>query len=163
MSGAWPRDVARVAAFLEEAHAEARLEELSADGATAEEAAEAIGCGLDGIAKSILLLCDDAPVLVVLPGDRRVDTGKAARLAGARRAWIARPDEVVSCTGFVPGAVAPFPLPDVREVIVDRRLLAQPVVWASGGSPRHLIALAPAELVRLARGRIEDIALEQTV
>jgi Cys-tRNA(Pro) deacylase len=154
---AWPDDVLRVSAFLREAGAEARLEEMSADAATAEAAADAAGCTLSQIVKSLVLLCDGAPVVVLVPGDRRVDSAAVARLTGARRAAIAKPAEVVAATGFQPGGVAPFPLPRVHGVIVERTLLRHPVVWVGAGSPRHLVRLAPMELVRLARGRVDDV------
>ena len=73
---------------------------------------------------------------------------------------IARAEEVVEATGFVPGAVSPFPLERVPVVLVERTLLRHGVVWAGAGSERHMLAIAPAELVRLTRGRVEDVVLE---
>ena len=60
-------------------------------------------------------------------------------------------------TGFTPGSVAPFPLPEVPLVLLERTLLRHRVVWAGAGSARHLVRLAPTELLRLSRGRVEDI------
>ena len=156
----WPEPVERVASFLREVGAEARLEELSQETATAEAAADAIGCTLSQIVKSLVLVCDAVPVVALVPGDRKADTGKIARLLGARRAAIASAKEVVDATGFRPGAVAPFPLERVSAVLVERVLLRHHTVWAGAGSERHLVALAPAELVRLTRGRVEDLVLE---
>lgn len=162
MSGApWPGPVERVAAFLRTAGAEARLEELEGDAATAQGAAEAVGCKLDQIVKSLLLLCDDDPVLVLVPGDRRVDARKVALAAGGRRARIARAEEVAAVTGFEPGGVAPFPQPRVMRVLVDERLLAHPLVWVGAGSARHLAALVPAELLRLTSGHAVDVSQDQ--
>ena len=156
----WPPDVERVAAFLRAVGAEARIEEHSRPTPTAADAADAVGCTLGQIVKSLVLLCDDAPVVALVPGDRRADTGKIARLTGARRAAVATAAQVVALTGFAPGAVAPFPLPAVGGVLVERTLLRHRMVWAGAGSDRHLVALAPAELVRLTRGRTEDIVLD---
>jgi prolyl-tRNA editing enzyme YbaK/EbsC (Cys-tRNA(Pro) deacylase) len=61
-------------------------------------------------------------------------------------------------TGFAPGAVAPFPLARVTQTLVDRSLLVHDVVWVGAGSPRHLAALTPPELVRLGRAEPADIA-----
>lgn len=157
----WPGPVERVAAFLRSAGAEARLEELGADGSTAAAAAEAIGCRLEQIVKTLVLLCDDEPVVALVPGDRRGDTRKVAAAAGARRARIARPEEVTAITGFEPGAVAPFPLVRVRRVLVDSSLLAHRLVWVGAGSPRHLAALAPTELLRLTRGEPQDVSQDE--
>lgn len=156
----WPESVERVAAFLRAAGAEARLEELGSETPTATAAADAIGCTLGQVVKSLVLVCDGASVVALVPGDRRADTGKVARLVGARRVAVANPEEVVSATGFSPGAVSPFPLERVSAVLVERTLLRHPTVWAGAGSDRHMVALSPAELVRLTRGRVEDLVLE---
>jgi prolyl-tRNA editing enzyme YbaK/EbsC (Cys-tRNA(Pro) deacylase) len=79
---------------------------------------------------------------------------------GARRVKIADAETVVALTGFAPGGVAPFPLPSVPDILVERRLLRHPIVWAGAGSSTHLVRLAPLELVRLTSGRIEDLVLE---
>ncbi len=159
MTSTWPEQVDRVAAFLRKAGAEARLEELAGGGATAAEAAETIGCELQQIVKSLVFICDGLPIAVLVPGDRRADRTKIARGARAEDARVARPEEVEAATGFAPGAVAPFP-GDNRRVLVEQTLLTQPLVWVGGGSPRHMVALSPTELVRLTRGEPMDVVEE---
>jgi Cys-tRNA(Pro) deacylase len=156
----WPEPVERVAAFLREAGAEARLDEYDADTATAEAAADAIGCTLGQVVKTLVVFADTTPVVALVPGDRRLDTGKLAALTGARRVSIAQPDDVIAVTGFPPGAVAPFPLATPADVIVERVMLRHPRLWIGAGSTRHMVSLEPLELVRLTRGRLEAIALE---
>ncbi len=156
----WPQQVERVAAFLRETGAEARIEELPEGTPTAQAAADAVGCTLGQVVKSIVLVCDASHVVALVPGDRKADTGKIARLVEARRALVAAPDEVVAATGFRPGAVSPFPLERVPVVLVERTLLRHRTVWAGAGSENHLVSLSPAELVRLTRGRVEDLVLE---
>ncbi len=160
MIAAWPEPVERVSSFLREAGVEARIEEFSAGTPTAADAAAAVGCGLGQIVKSLVLLCDERPVLALVPGDQRVDRAKVARAVEAETARIASPAEVEHVTGFVPGAVAPFPLPKVETVVMERELLRHPVVWAGAGSPRHMVGLPPAELGRLARARPMDVISE---
>jgi prolyl-tRNA editing enzyme YbaK/EbsC (Cys-tRNA(Pro) deacylase) len=153
----WPESVENVAAFLRAAGAEARLEEFDAETATAADAARAVGAEASDIVKSLVVLCDGRPVLALVPGDRRGDLAKIARAAGANDARIARADEVRSITGFEPGAVAPFPLPKVERVVVDRALLSRRAVWIGAGSPRHLAVLPAPELVRLSRAIPADL------
>jgi prolyl-tRNA editing enzyme YbaK/EbsC (Cys-tRNA(Pro) deacylase) len=159
---AWPAQVERVAAFLRATGAEARIEEFGTVTPTAEAAADAVGCTLGQIVKSLVFTCDGSPVVTLVPGDRRADAAKVAELAGARRATIARPVEVVDATGFEPGGVAPFPLERVAVVLVERTLVRYPIVWAGAGSDRHMVALSPRELVRLSRGRLEDVVRESS-
>ncbi len=123
MVAAWPEPVERVSSFLRESGAEARIQEFDDGTPTAVDAAAATGCGLDQIVKSLVLVCDEKPVVALVPGDRRLDPAKVARALGARSARIASAPEVESATGFPPGAVAPFPLPKVDDVFMDRGLL----------------------------------------
>ena len=160
METVWPEPVERVAAFLRAAGAEARLEQFDKGTPTAKAAAEAIGCSLEQIVKSLVLVCDGMIVVALVPGDRRGDTEKVARLMGAAKARIAAPEEVVAATGFQPGAVAPFPLPGVRRVLVEQTLLSCPLVWVGAGSDRYMAALTPSELIRLTHGEAVDIVQE---
>ena len=158
MVAAWPEPVERVSSFLRSAGAEARVEEFPEGTPTAADAASAAGCDLDQIVKSLVLVCEKGAVVALVPGDRRVDPQKVARGAKAARARIASADEVTAATGFPPGAVAPFPLPNVDLVLMERSLLRHPVVWAGAGSPQHMVGLAPGELRRLARARPMDVS-----
>ncbi len=154
---AWPDSVERVAAFLRAAGAEARIEEFTTGAATAADAARAVGCTSAEIVKSLVCVCDGRAVVALVPGDRRGDTAKIARAAGATAARVARPDEVRELTGFDPGAVAPFPLSRVDRALIERTLLARTDLWIGAGSPRHMAVLPTAELVRLARAAPADL------
>jgi prolyl-tRNA editing enzyme YbaK/EbsC (Cys-tRNA(Pro) deacylase) len=158
----WPEPVQRVSAFLREAGAEARIEEFRQGTPTAADAARAVGCELGQIVKSLVFDCDGRSVVVLVPGDRRADRAKVARAVGSARARVAGPGEVVRATGFAPGAVAPFPLPEVEQVLVDRGVLLHEQVWIGAGSPAHMAGISPAELVRLARARPMDAVEDGT-
>jgi prolyl-tRNA editing enzyme YbaK/EbsC (Cys-tRNA(Pro) deacylase) len=157
----WPEAVERVAAFLRAAGAEARLEEFEVGTPTAEAAADAIGCTLGQVVKSLVLVCDGKPLVALVPGDRKGSTPKIARAVGGRHARVARPAEVVAATGFEPGAVAPFALSQTQPVLLERLLLRHRLVWCGAGSARHMTALAPAELQRLTGADIVDIVADE--
>jgi prolyl-tRNA editing enzyme YbaK/EbsC (Cys-tRNA(Pro) deacylase) len=162
MSTAWPEPVERVARFLRESLAESRVEEFAGGTPTASAAAEAVGCSLGQIVKSLVFKCDERSLLVLVPGDRRADPGKVSGAAGCQKAKVAGAEDVVRATGFEPGAVAPFPLVAVEQVFVDQSLLTHEVVWIGAGSTRHMAMVAPADLVRLARAQVIDAAAENT-
>jgi prolyl-tRNA editing enzyme YbaK/EbsC (Cys-tRNA(Pro) deacylase) len=162
MERQWPDAVERVAAFLRAGGVEARIEEFDAGTPTAEDAAKAVGSKLGQIVKSLVFDCDGRPFLVMVPGDRRADSRKIARAAGCRKAKVAGPDQVRAATGFDPGAVAPFPLPKIDRVLVDRQVLVHERVWVGAGSPRHMATLAAADLVRLAKAEPMDAVIEAT-
>jgi prolyl-tRNA editing enzyme YbaK/EbsC (Cys-tRNA(Pro) deacylase) len=160
MTAPWPEPVERVSAFMREAGAEARIEEFSQGTLTAQDAANAVGCRLPQIVKSLVFDCDGRSILALVPGDRRADPRKVARAASCERARVAGADRVREATGFEPGAVAPFPLPRVERVFVDPLLLAHDRVWIGAGSPNHLASLPPPELVRLSRAETADVSEE---
>ena len=153
----WPEPVERVATYLGMAGVDARLEEFPDGTPTAAAAARAVGCTRAEIVKSLVFVCDERPLLALVPGDKRADAARLTAAAGARYARIARPEEVVAATGFDPGAVAPFPVPNVSRVFMDRSLLRHEVVWIGAGSERHLAGIAPNDLARLAKAEIADL------
>ena len=156
----WPEPVERVASALRAGAAEARLEEFPDGTPSAKAAAEAAGCELGQIVKSIVFDCAGHSIVALVPGDQRADPTRVARAAGVARARVAGPAQVRAATGFDPGAVAPFPLPQVDRVLIDRRLLVPSTVWIGAGSPTHMAAVAPPELVRLARAEVADLVAE---
>ena len=162
MAAAWPEPVERVSSFLRESGVEARIEEFPEGTASAQDAAAAIGCELAQIVKSLVFVCDERAVVALVPGDRRGDQAKVARAVDAVVARVAKGDEVEDATGFAPGAVAPFPLPNVDTVLMDRTLYHHEIVWAGAGSHKHVLGISPADLSRLARVRPMDVVADQT-
>jgi prolyl-tRNA editing enzyme YbaK/EbsC (Cys-tRNA(Pro) deacylase) len=162
VSAAWPEPVERVSSFLRESGAEARIHEFPDGTPTAADAAAAVGCELEQIVKSLVLVCDERPVVALVPGDRRVDTEKVARALDAGSARVASAREVADATGFEPGAVAPFPLPSIEAVLMDRGLYRHPLVWAGAGSSHHILGISPSDLGRLARARPMDVVTDRS-
>jgi Cys-tRNA(Pro) deacylase len=152
----WPEPVERVSAALRGAAVDARIEQFDEGTPTARDAAKAVGCELPQIVKTIVLVCDGAFVLVLVPGDRRADERVVAAALGAREVRSATAEEVVRATGFEPGGVAPFPQRAVAHTLIDAALLQHDVVWIGAGTHRHMACLTPADLVKLARARTFD-------
>ena len=153
-----PEPVDRVSAFLRDSGAEARVQQFPEGTHTAQDAADAVGCELAQIVKSLVFVCDGKPVVALVPGDRRGDSEKIAVAVEASSAKVAKPDEVETATGFAPGAVPPFPLPDAVVVLMDSAFFRHPIVWAGAGSAQHVLGMAPSELARIARARPLDVS-----
>jgi Cys-tRNA(Pro) deacylase len=156
MRNTWPEPVERVSTFLRQQGVEARVEEFLEGTPTAADAARAVGCKLGQIVKSLVFDCGGRWVVALIPGDRRADAAKIARAVGVEKAKIASLEQVEKATGFVAGAVAPFPLPRVERVLVDRSLLSHKRVWIGAGSPSHMAEVSSADLVRLSRAQVMD-------
>jgi prolyl-tRNA editing enzyme YbaK/EbsC (Cys-tRNA(Pro) deacylase) len=153
----WPEPVERVSAFLRAAAVDARIEEFTEGTLTARDAAQAVGCDLAQIVKSIVLVCDGAYVLALVPGDRRADEDAVRTAVGAEQVRVAKPDEVVHATGFEPGAVAPFPQRAITQTLMDRSFFGHEEVWIGAGTSSHMAALRPAELLKLSGAKSVEL------
>ena len=113
--------------------------------------------------KSLVLVCDQAPVVALVPGDRRADPDKVARALHATSARVATATEVEDATGFPPGGVAPFPLPGIQTVIMDHGLFRHALIWAGAGNPTNTCSgwRPPLSSARLARARPMDVVAER--
>lgn len=129
---------------------------------TAEDAARAVGCALDQIAKSIIFRAErtgDA-VLFITAGGNKVDTAKASALAGEP---LGKADAglIRAQTGFAIGGVAPVGHLTSIRAWFDPRLLAFEVIWAAAGTPRHVFAIDPALLLRLSGAKQADFTMQR--
>jgi prolyl-tRNA editing enzyme YbaK/EbsC (Cys-tRNA(Pro) deacylase) len=123
---------------------------------SAAEAAAAVGCDVAQIAKSIVLKGGERAVLVIASGANRVDMAKVTAAIGfhvkrAEGGWVR------DVTGFAIGGVAPLGHLSPPVVLVDEDLFALDRVWAAAGSPMHVFATTPAELLRLSGGRRANV------
>ena len=154
------KSVKRVARVLEEAGLEPGIVEMPDSTRTAAEAAAAVGCALDQIAKSIVFRAEahGTAVLFVTAGGNRVDDGKASALAGEP---LGKADAglIRAQTGFVIGGVAPVGHLSPIRAWFDPRLMDFEVIWAAAGTPRHVFPIAPGDLLRLSGADLADFSV----
>jgi prolyl-tRNA editing enzyme YbaK/EbsC (Cys-tRNA(Pro) deacylase) len=125
---------------------------------TAADAARAVGCTVDQIVKSLVFIADGRPVLVLASGGNRVDLAKVGRQVGAGRVRKADANQAREATGFSIGGTPPFGHSAPLEVLIDQDLTRFGEVWAAAGTPPHVFAIAPADLVRASGGSVCDVA-----
>ncbi|HVB10332.1 MAG TPA: YbaK/EbsC family protein [Bacillota bacterium] len=146
----------RVQAALAAGGSAARVTELAERTGTAEEAARAVGADVAAIAKSLVFLAGEQPVLVIASGAHRVSEAKLATSAGAPIRRVDA-DAVATLTGFPVGGVPPLGHERPIRTLFDRDLLTHPLIWAAAGTPNALFAIAPRELVRLVGAEVTDV------
>jgi len=125
---------------------------------TAADAADAVGCDVAQIASSIVVVADDAPVVVVTSGANRVDLDKVAVYRDASDARMAEADEVTEATGWSIGGVPPICHENGVPVLLDDTLLAHDEVWAAAGTPTAVWPVDPQVLQDLADAEAADVA-----
>lgn len=126
---------------------------------TAQEAADAIGCDVAQIVKSLCFTVNDAPVMALVSGGNQLDTGKLARLmdVGKKRVKRADPDTVRRATGYAIGGVAPLGHNEAMPLYIDADLLTFETIWAAAGTPHTVFPIAPERLVAAADGLVADL------
>ena len=124
---------------------------------TAADAAAAMGCAIDQIAKSIVLRGETSgqALLFITAGGQQVDLVAAAALAGEP---LGKADAALirAQTGFAIGGVAPVGHVNPTRGWFDRTLLSFDIVWAAAGTPHHVFGMDPKILAPLTGAQISD-------
>lgn len=124
---------------------------------TAQEAADAIGCQLAQIAKSVLFRsASGRPVLVIASGTNRVDEKKVRALLG-EKIERASPDFVKETTGFEVGGVPPLGPASPCVVFLDEDLRNYPTLWAAGGTPNAVFEIGFQKLTEMSGATVADV------
>jgi prolyl-tRNA editing enzyme YbaK/EbsC (Cys-tRNA(Pro) deacylase) len=127
---------------------------------TAQQAADALGIQVGQIAKSIIFRrkSDDAAVLVITSGDRRVDEKKVDAIVG--KTGRADADFVKAKTGYSIGGVSPVAHATPPVTLIDRELFRFDEIWAAAGHPHGVFKLKPQDLERLTGAPVADVVQE---
>lgn len=126
---------------------------------TARDAAQAVGCDVDQIAKSIIFQGAQSGglFLFLTAGGRTVDPERAEALAGEP---LNRADAgaVRARTGFAIGGVSPVGHLEAPRAFLDEILLTFDTVWAAAGTPHHVFSIAPARLCEISSAQAADFS-----
>jgi Ala-tRNA(Pro) deacylase len=125
---------------------------------TSEEAARVRGTPIESGAKALVLIAHDRPVHVVLPGHRRVDNARLRAILGTRTLRFATPEELLTLTGCMPGAVPPFGNVFGLPVFVDEQLAHREEIAFNAGSNTMSIVMPCAEFLRLSGASIHQLS-----
>jgi prolyl-tRNA editing enzyme YbaK/EbsC (Cys-tRNA(Pro) deacylase) len=132
--------------------------ELQSTTRTSADAAQAVGCTVEQIAKSIVFQRKQThkPILVIASGPNRVNEKRIEELI-SEPLGKADADYVRRHTGFVIGGVPPLGHLEQLEIFVDEDLLQYEEIWAAAGSPNAVFKLTPSDLVKMTGGRVISI------
>ena len=133
--------------------------ELPGSTRTSIEAAQAIGCRVEQIAKSIVFQGKRTgrSILVIASGTNRVNDKKLRKLVD-EPVRIGDADFVREQTGFAIGGVPPVGHVKEPEIFIDEDLLQYDEIWAAAGTPHAVFKFSPGELQKLTGGCVASIA-----
>ena len=128
-----------------------RVIEFEESTATSELAAQALNCEVGRIAKTISLMVDGEPILILLAGDMKVDNKKFKAQFGTRPKMIPI-DEVEGLIGHAVGGVCPFAVNDGVKIYLDASLRRFDVVYPAAGNDKSCARFALDELEKYIAG-----------
>lgn len=125
---------------------------------TAAEAAQAVGCQVGQIVKSLVFKGKQThrPVLVEASGVNRVNERHVSEVIG-EPIEKADADFVRQHTGFAVGGVPPVGHAEHIETFIDEDLLQYEEIWAAAGNPHAVFRLTPGELQEMTGGKVIGI------
>lgn len=152
----------RVATAARDLELDIKIVEFDETTRTAPDAANAIGCEVAQIVKSLLFVAGDQPIMALVSGANRLDESKLAALRGVGRRQVKRADADTArtATGFAIGGVPPFGHESRLPVYIDEDLTRFEVVWAAAGTPFSVFAITPDDLIRATTGIVAKLRVE---
>jgi prolyl-tRNA editing enzyme YbaK/EbsC (Cys-tRNA(Pro) deacylase) len=148
----------RVQDALESFHVRCQVVELPGSTRTADDAAQAVGCNVGAIVKSLVFRGGESgrPVLILTSGANRVQERKMAAYVG-ERIVRADPDFVRERTGFAIGGVPPIGHLVPPVTLIDEDLMGYDQIWAAAGTPHAVFCVSPADLVAITGGQVVPV------
>lgn len=136
--------------YFEEIEMDSKIIELKDSSATIEQAANALGCKPEHIAKTMSFKTKEGPILIVCAGDAKIDNKKYKSVFGQKAKMIPA-NEVEELIGHLPGGVCPFAIKENVKVYLDVSLKRFEKVYPAAGNGHSAIELTIKELETISK------------
>ncbi|MEM5821096.1 MAG: YbaK/EbsC family protein [Candidatus Aenigmatarchaeota archaeon] len=142
--------------FLKKNNIKARILKFEESTMKSEEAIKLVG---NNVVKSILLICDNKPIICILRGIDRIDFEKI-KILGFKEVRLAKAKEVKEITGYDIGSLPPFTHKQKIDTIIDSKVLNLDKVYCGGGCHKCLLEIDVKELLKaIDEYKVLDITL----
>ena len=135
-----------------------RVVEMKQTTRTAQDAADAVGCQVGQIAKSLVFTGKKSkqPVLVIASGPNRVNE-KKIRQHISEPLSMAKAEFVREQTGFAIGGVPPIGHVQKLTTFIDQDLMQHKEIWAAAGTSNTMFKIMPQDLEKITGGQVISI------
>jgi len=147
----------RVQEFITQFDSKLKILTLDTTARTAKDAAEALGCEVGAIVKSLVFRADDIFLICLVAGDKRCSLNKLKKIIDKKDVCMANADEVKSNTGFSIGGVAPVAHLKKLNILIDRSLGRFQSVFAAAGHPNSIFKIEYDKLIQMTKGEVKEI------
>ena len=124
---------------------------------TAERAAALLRLRPSEVAKSILFLAEEKPILAVIPGDKKVNYKKLKHVLGTDHVHLAPAQSLRDLTGYLIGATPPLAHQTKMQVLIDEGIMDHEVIYTGGGELNAMLKIRPQDLKKVSEAKIADI------
>ncbi|MCX8188300.1 MAG: YbaK/EbsC family protein [Nitrososphaeria archaeon] len=123
------------------------------------DAAKVAGIELNRLTKNLVSKTDKGEyVLLIVPGNKKVDLDKAAKVLGAKKVRLVPFDQAENVSGYPPGGTPSIGHKIPMKIIMDKSLLLYKTVFCGGGSRTKLLELNTEDIVRVGQAIVADIS-----
>jgi Cys-tRNA(Pro) deacylase len=123
--------------------------------------AEALGVDEHAVIKTLIFEDqDDAPLCILMHGDREVSTKQLARVVGAKSVAPCAPELADRHSGYQVGGTSPFGLRRQMPIYAERSIASLPRIYINGGARGFLVAIDPNELVRVLGATLVEVGIQ---
>lgn len=135
-----------------------RFVEMQATTRSARDAAQALGCRVEQIVKSLIFKGKKTqkPILILAGGANRVNV-KNLREHVSEAVKMAQPDFVQAQTGFAIGGVPPVGHSQPLKTFIDKDLMQYEEIWAAAGTANAMFKITPRNLQKITGGQVISI------
>jgi prolyl-tRNA editing enzyme YbaK/EbsC (Cys-tRNA(Pro) deacylase) len=148
----------RIQDLLHQHHLGLKVIEFKETTKTSQDAANAIGCEVGQIAKTLIFKGKNShkPYCIIASGKNRVDEKKIVHLIGEE---IEKPDAefVLKHTSFAIGGIPPIGFEFENKPLVDEDLLTYTELWAAAGTPNSVFRITPKDLLHITHGTVATV------
>jgi len=122
------------------------------------DASGATGIPLHSITKNLVAVTSEGEhVLLIVPGDRRVDLKKAARVLGVTNVQLFPFSEAHKVSGYPPGGTPSIGLKERLRTVLDSELAGMDTFYCGGGARDRLLELRSDEVILVSGALVAEI------
>jgi Cys-tRNA(Pro) deacylase len=134
------------------------------EGGGTPRSSEILGVAEHAVIKTLVFETKErGPIIVLMHGDRNVDTRALASELQMSKIWSCAPAMAEAFSGWPVGATNPFVLKIDMPIFIEASVLKLPRMYINGGGRGFLVAMDPREFIRVICPQLVHCAKEKRV